>query len=496
MESLEFLMGGFATALQPTNLLFAFIGCFLGTMVGVLPGLGSAATIGILLPITFVMDPLPAIIMLAAIYYGSMYGGTITAVLMNLPGEASAAVSTLDGYPMAMAGRGGSALTVAAIGSFVGGTIAAMGLVFLALPITALALRIGPPEFFAILVLALSLVTGLAGRSMVRAMISAIFGLMIAMIGIDPVMGAPRYHFGRVELLDGAGLIPVIMGLFGLGEIFVNAERRAARVMGAHLRSLLPRKKDITDSVWPILRGSGIGFFVGMLPGVGNSAASFMAYVTERRLSRTPEKFGTGMVEGISAPDAASNACANAALIPLFTLGIPGSVSVAIIMGAFMMHGLIPGPFLFIENPDLVWAVIASLYIGNALLLVINIPLIPMWVAMLRIPYGVLFPVILTFVAVGAYSLNNSVFDIGLVLIFGFLGYAFKKLDIPPAPLVLTLVLAPLMERGLRQSLEISRGDFTIFFTRPIAATALALAVLMVVLSVVGLTSQLKGGSD
>jgi len=496
METFHLLMAGFGTVLQPENLMFAVIGCFLGTLVGVLPGIGPSAGIAILIPVAAVLSPIQAIIMLAAIYYGSMYGGTITSVLVNVPGEASSAVTCIDGHAMAKKGRAGSALAVAAIGSFFGGTVATLGLMFLALPLAQLALRFGPPEFFCLMVVGLSLVTGLAGNSLVRALMSAIIGLLIGMVGIDPVSGAPRFTFGQVELLDGFGIVPVLMGVFGIGEILLNTESKAVPVIKATLRSLIPSKQEMKDSIAPILRGTGIGFFLGLIPGIGAVVPTFMSYIVERRASKTPERFGNGAIEGVAGPETANNAYANSALIPLFAMGIPGSPSIAILMGAFMIHGLVPGPFLFQENPTFVWAVIASLYVGSAILLVMNLPMIPMWVAILKIPRGVLYTLILAFCVVGAYSLNNSAFDVGAMLVFGVIGYLFKKLDIPLAPMALTLILGPLMERGLRQSLEMSRGDFTIFFTRPISATLLALAATFIVISCLGMARAVKADTE
>jgi putative tricarboxylic transport membrane protein len=495
-ESFQYLMGGFATALQPVNLLFAFIGCVLGTLIGVLPGVGPAAGTAILIPLTVVLDPTGAIIMLAAIYYGAMYGGTITSVLLNVPGEAASVVTCIDGYQMAKQGRAGTALAVAAIGSFIGGTVATMGLVLLALPLTRFALKFGPPEFFALMAVGLSLVTGLAGKSLVRALLSAILGLLIAQIGIDPVMGAPRFTFGRTELLDGFGIVPVVMGLFGIGEILLNVELKAARVFETSMRSLIPTRKDMKDSTGPIARGTFLGFFLGLIPGVGAVVPTFLAYSVEKKLSKTPERFGKGAIEGVAAPETANNAYANAALIPLFTLGIPGSPVTAILMGAFMMNGLIPGPSLFQDHAQFAWAVIASLYIGNVILVILNLPFIPVWVAVLKIPYGILMTLILVFCVIGVYSLSNSVFDIGVMLAFGLVGYAFKKLDIPTAPLVLTLILGPLMERGLRQSLEMSRGSFSILFTRPISATLLAIAAIIIVTSTFRAVAAVRGADS
>jgi putative tricarboxylic transport membrane protein len=496
MESLQHLMGGFATALQPGNLLYALIGCVLGTLIGVLPGVGPAAGTAILIPITVVLDPTGAIIMLAAIYYGAMYGGTITSVLLNVPGEAASVVTCIDGYQMAKQGRAGPALAVAAIGSFLGGAVATAGLVVLALPLTRFALRFGPPEFFGLMVVGLSLVTGLAGKSLVRALLSAILGLLIAQIGIDPVMGAPRFTFGRTELLDGFGIVPVVMGLFGIGEIFLNVELKAAQVFETSMRSLVPTLKDMRDTAWPIFRGTGIGFFLGLIPGVGAVVPTFLAYSIEKKLSKTPERFGQGAIEGVASPETANNAYANASLIPLFTLGIPGSPTTAILMGAFMMNGLIPGPTLFTDHAQFAWAVIASLCIGNVILVVLNLPFIPLWVAVLKIPYGILMTLILAFCVIGVYSLSSSVFDIGVMLAFGAVGYAFKKLDIPTAPLVLTMILGPLMERGLRQSLEMSRGDFSILFTRPLSATLLAIAALVIGMSTFRALAPVRGADS
>ena len=496
VESFQLLMGGFATALQPVNLLYAFLGCTLGTLIGVLPGVGPAAGTAILIPVTVVLDPTGAIIMLASIYYGAMYGGTITSVLLNVPGEAASVVTCLDGYQMAKQGRAGPALAIAAIGSFIGGTVATMGLVLIALPLTRFALKFGPPEFFALMAVGLSLVTGLAGKSLTRALMSAIFGLLIAQIGIDPVMGAPRFTFGRTELLDGFGIVPVVMGLFGIGEIFLNVEMKAVQIFETSMRSLVPTLKDMKDSTWPIIRGTFLGFFLGLIPGVGAVVPTFLAYSIEKKISKTPERFGKGAIEGVASPETANNSYANAALIPLFTLGIPGSPTTAILMGAFMMNGLVPGPSLFNDNAPFAWAVIASLYIGNVILVILNLPFIPLWAAVLKIPYAILMTLILAFCIVGVYSLSNSVFDIGLMLAFGLVGYAFKKLDIPTAPLVLTMILGPLMERGLRQSLEMSRGDFSILFTRPLSAALLGIAALVIVFSTFRAVSAVRGADS
>lgn len=476
MDAIQNLIMGFAIALTPQNIMFAFLGSVLGTLIGVLPGVGPVAGCAMLIPLTFHMTPTGAIIMLTALFYGTQYGGTITSVLLNVPGEAASAITCIEGYEMAKQGRGGAALAIAAVGSFIGGTFATIALVLAAGPLTRVALEFGPVEFFALIMLGLSLLMGLAGKSMIKALMMGIFGLLLAMVGMDPVRGMPRFTFGRMELMDGIGFVPVIMGLFGVAEILVNAEKQFGQVFVAKMSSLIPTRKDIRDSVGPILRGSVIGTLLGLVPGMTGSASSFLSYIAERKVSKHPERFGTGLIEGVAGPETANNAHANGALIPLFTLGIPASPTVAVIMGAFMMHGLIPGPFLFKEHPDVVWGVIASFYVGNVILLILNLPLVGIWVKILKIPYGLLFGVILAFMVVGAYSISNSTFDVLVMTLFGVIGYILRKLDFPLAPAVLTLILGPLMERSLRQSLEMSQGDLRIFLESPIAVVLLALA--------------------
>jgi putative tricarboxylic transport membrane protein len=476
MDAIQNLIMGFAIALTPQNIMFAFLGSVLGTFIGVLPGIGPVAGCAMLIPLTFQMTPTGAIIMLTALFYGTQYGGTITSVLLNVPGEAASAITCIEGYEMAKQGRGGAALAIAAVGSFIGGTFATIALVLAAGPLTRVALEFGPVEFFALIMLGLSLLMGLAGKSMIKALMMGIFGLLLAMVGMDPVRGMPRFTFGRMELMDGIGFVPVIMGLFGVAEILVNAEKQFGQVFVAKMSSLIPTRKDIRDSVGPILRGSVIGTLLGLVPGMTGSASSFLSYIAERKVSKHPERFGTGLIEGVAGPETANNAHANGALIPLFTLGIPASPTVAVIMGAFMMHGLIPGPFLFKEHPDVVWGVIASFYVGNVILLILNLPLVGIWVKILKIPYGLLFGVILAFMVVGAYSISNSTFDVLVMTLFGVIGYILRKLDFPLAPVVLTLILGPLMERSLRQSLEMSQGDLRIFLESPIAVVLLALA--------------------
>ena len=496
MDALQYWIQGFSVALQPANLLYAFIGCVLGTLIGVLPGLGPAAGTAILIPVTFSLDPIGAIIMLAAIYYGAMYGGTITSVLVNVPGEAASVITCLDGYQMAKQGRAGPALGIAAIGSFIGGTFATFALMVVSLPLATFALRFGPPEVFSLLVVGLSLVTGLSGRSLLAALVMTLFGLMLSMIGMDPVRGAPRFTFGIPPLYDGIGFIPVVMGLFGIGEILLSMEAPVLEVIKTKLTDLLPKREEWRISTAAIGRGTIIGFFLGLIPGIGAIIPTFLAYVVEKKVSKHPEKFGTGVIEGVASPETANNSYANGAMVPLLTLGIPGSPTLAVLMGAFIIHGLTPGPFLFKERPDVVWGLIASLYLGNVILLVLNLPLVGFWAKLLEIRYQFLYPGILLFCILGAYSLNQSVFDVGVMIAFGVLGYIFRKIDWPLAPTVLALILGPMMERALRTSLEMSAGDLSILATRPISAVLLIVAAVVLLSPAVRLLGKRAGKDD
>lgn len=495
MDALQYWIQGFAVATQPMNLLYAFIGCVLGTLIGVLPGLGPAAGTAILIPVTFSLDPIGGIIMLAAIYYGAMYGGTITSVLVNVPGEAASVITCLDGYQMAKQGRAGPALGIAAIGSFIGGTFATLALMVVSLPLATFALRFGPPEVFALLVVGLSLVTGLSGKSIFAALIMTMFGLMLAMVGMDPVRGAPRFTFGIPPLYDGIGFIPVVMGLFGVGEILLSMEAPVLEVIKTKITDLLPKREEWRVSTGAIGRGTIIGFFLGLIPGIGAIIPTFLAYVVEKKVSKHPEKFGTGVIEGVASPETANNSYANGAMVPLLTLGIPGSPTLAVLMGAFIIHGLTPGPFLFKERPDVVWGLIASLYLGNVMLLILNLPLVGFWAKLLQIRYEFLYPGILLFCILGAYSLNQSVFDVGVMIAFGVLGYIFRKLDWPLAPTVLALILGPMMERALRTSLEMSAGDLSILVTRPISAVLLIVAAIVLLSPAVRLLGK-RAGKD
>jgi putative tricarboxylic transport membrane protein len=487
VETLQYLISGLAAAASVQNLSFALIGCLLGTLIGVLPGLGPTAGTAILIPLTFQLDPIGALIMLSAIYYGAMYGGTITSVLINVPGEAASVITCFDGYQMAKQGRGGTALGIAAIGSFVGGIAATIALIVVAPPLARLALSFGPPEFFALMLVGLCLITGLAGNSVTAAVMMAVLGLLVAMVGIDPVRGAPRFTFGVPSLYDGVGFIPVVMGLFGIAEILITVEKPYREVIKTRLTSLLPSREEWRRSMGAIGRGTGIGFFLGLIPGVGAIIPTFVAYVFEKRLSKTPERFGNGAIEGVAAPETANNAYANAAMIPLLTLGIPSSPTIAVLMGAFIINGLTPGPFLFKERPDLVWAVIASFMIGNVMLLILNLPFVGLWARLLRLPYQYVCVGTLLFCIIGAYSLQQSVFDVGVMIACGVIGYGLRKIDLPVAPFVLGLILGPFIEKSLRTSLEMSGGDFSIFYTRPLCLVLLLLAVAILIGSVLRL---------
>jgi putative tricarboxylic transport membrane protein len=476
LDALASLAAGFAVALQPQNLLFALLGSIVGTAVGVLPGIGPIAGIAILLPLTFKLDATGAIIMLSAIYYGAMYGGTITSVLLNVPGEGASAVTAIDGYQMARQGRGGAALAVAAIGSFIGGTVATMVLVVAAPALAGVALKFGPPEFFALMILGLLLLVGFSGGSMLTGLISALIGFALALPGMDLVEGTPRLTFGTTELFDGVGFVPVIMGLYGVAEILACYDRRAAAVETAAVGRTMPTRAEWRASAAPIARGTVLGTFLGLIPGIGTILPTIVSYAVERKLARQPERFGKGAIEGVAGPETTNNAYANGALIPLFTLGVPASPTIAVLLGAFMMNGLTPGPFLFRDKPDFVWAVIASLYVGNVILLVLNLPLVRIWVRLLAVPQSILFPLVLAFTAIGAYVTRNSLFDVYLLIGFGLVGYIFKKIDLPVAPMAFALILGPLTENALRQAMAMSGGEVSILFRGWISTGLLAVA--------------------
>ncbi|WP_107772278.1 tripartite tricarboxylate transporter permease [Nocardioides sediminis] len=478
---LDNLMLGFQTALTPENLFWCFVGVFVGTVIGVLPGLGSTTGVAVLLPLTLAFEPVTALIMLAGIYYGSQYGGTITSVLISTPGEAASVVTTLDGYQMARRGRAGAALSIAAIGSFVAAIISLLLLILLAPPFAEFALRFGPPEMMAVMVLGLATIISFAGDNRVLGLLMALVGLLIACVGVDTGTGVARYTFDSIYLLSGIPFVEVMIGLFAVGEVLNQIHEGAARPIRAGFRELMITKADIMRSRGAILRGSFLGFAFGVLPGAGSTLASFMAYGIEKNVSKSKDEFGRGAIEGVAAPESANNAAANANFVPTLTLGIPGGATTAVLLGAFLMNGIRPGPLLFDEQPDLVWGLIASFFIGNVILLALNLPLAPVFAQILRVPYGYMYPLILLTSFVGAYSITNSMFSVWVVLVFGIIGYGMKRLDFPMAPLVLGLVLGPLFEKALVQTSALGDGSLAILLDRPIALTVLVLALLQVV---------------
>jgi putative tricarboxylic transport membrane protein len=479
------LAHGFGIAFSSVNLLWAFIGCLLGTAVGVLPGLGPAATIALLLPVSMKMgSPTTAIILMSGIFYGAMYGGSTTSILLNIPGEAASVVTCMDGYQMARKGRAGAALGVAAIGSFIAGTVGVIGLSAIAPPLASLALRFGPPEYFSLTVVGLLLATYLAGDSPLRGFVMAVLGLLLGCIGLDPLSGAVRFAFGVPDLMSNLDFVTLAMGLFGVGEILVSLEDSgAASILTTHITNVFPTMVDLARSGWAMVRGSVIGFFIGILPGGGAVLASLVSYAVEKRVSKHPEEFGHGAIEGVAGPEAANNAAASSSFIPLLTLGIPGNASTAMIFAALLIHGVTPGPFLLKEHPDIFWGVVASMYIGNVMLLVLNLPLVGMWAQLLKVPYSFMAPMIMVLTLVGVFSVGNSSFDIWVMLVLGVFGYVARKLRFDLGPMLLAFVLGPIMERSLRQSLLMSSGHPVIFVSRPISLALLVSAALFLAYS-------------
>lgn len=489
MEALSDLLLGLSVALTPANLFWCFVGVFLGTIVGVLPGLGSPATIAMLLPLTFRLDPTTAMIMLSGIYYGSKYGGSTTSILLNVPGESASVVTCLDGYQMARQGRAGPALGIAAISSFIAGTVGVLGLMLIAPPVARFAVRFGPPEYFALMCLGLAMVVFLAGKSMIKGLIATLFGIWLAGVGTDIFTAESRFTFGMMELLDGIDFIVVSIGVFAVAEVLVNLESQAGAELfkvPKGLRNLLPSLQDLKDSRFAFVNGSVVGFFIGVLPGAGSTIASFLSYGVEKAFSRHPEKFGTGAVEGVAAPEAANNSETGGALVPLLTLGIPGSATTAMLLAALILWGFRPGPLLIQENPVLFWGLVASMYVGNIMLLILNLPLVPLFAQILRLPYFVLAPAILGISIVGVYSVSQSLFDVWMLGVFGLLGYLMRKLDFPAAPLVLGLVLGDRLEQSLRQALMMSQGHLSILVMRPMSAGLLLLTVVILLMPVAG----------
>jgi len=473
---------GVQTLFTPTNIFFCFLGVLMGTLVGVLPGLGPTAAIALLLPNTFHVTPVTAIIMLAGIYYGAMYGGSTTSILVNIPGEAASVITCLDGYQMALKGRAGPALGIAAFGSFIAGTISVLGLMLVAPPLAKFALAFGPPEYFSLMLMGIVVLIYLASGSILKALMIAVFGLLLGTIGMDAISGTQRLTFGVLELADGIGLIPAIMGLFGVAEVISNVEEEMKReIITAKVKNLLPNLRDWKDSFWPIIRGSFLGFFIGILPGPAPVISAFTSYAIEKKISKHPEKFGTGVIEGVAGPESANNAATGGAFIPLFTLGIPANSVIAILLGAFMIHGIQPGPMLISKYPDLFWGTIMSMYLGNIMLLILNLPLIGLWVKVLKVPYPILFPLILLFCLVGVFSLNYSNVEVALMIGFGIFGYLARKFQFEMAPLVLAIVIGPMMENNLRLALTISQGDPWIFIQKPISAGFMIVSLVLLI---------------
>jgi putative tricarboxylic transport membrane protein len=477
MDIFSHLSYGFQIVFQPVNLLYCLVGVFTGTLIGVLPGIGPIGAMSILLPSTFGVSPAAAVIMLAGIYYGAMYGGSTTSILVNIPGEAASVITCLDGYQMARKGRAGPALGMSAIGSFIGGTFSIIALVLLVYPLAEVAVQFGPPEYFALMCLGMTIVAYLAKGSFLKGIIMALVGLIMGCVGTDMISGKLRFTFGLPKLTDGFELVPVAMGLFGISEVLSNIERPFKRMIyEAKIKNILPTREDWKRSFGPILRGSVIGYFLGILPGGGAILSSFVSYSVEKRISKHPENFGEGAIEGVAGPETANNAATGGAFVPLLALGIPSNAIMALLLGALLIHGIVPGPLLIKQHPDIFWGVIASMYVGNLILLLLNLPLIGIWVKLLKVPYRILFPLILVFTLVGSYSINGSVFDILVMIFFGGVAYLMRKFGYEEAPLLLAFILGPMLEQAFRQSLVMSNGRLSIFLERPISLVALLLA--------------------
>src|SRR5262252_6277247 len=483
-ETFNNLLLGFSVALQPSILVYAFIGCVVGTLVGILPGVGPLAGISMLLPATFGLNPIIAIVLLAGVYYGAMYGGSTTSILMRIPGEAASVMTCIDGYAMARKGRAGAALAIAAVGSYVAGTVSVVALMFLAPPLASFALRFGPPEYFALLILGLLVLAYMSSGSMVKALAMATLGLLLGMIGIDQMTGYFRFAYGVVELGDGIGVVPVAVGLFGLSEILATAgQETPPAVIKPKLRELLPSRQEWKEANWPIWRGTVLGFLIGIVPGSAHIISSFVSYAVERRLSKRPQEFGQGAVAGVAGPESANNSATSGAFVPMLALGVPSGPIPAVMLAAMMVHGVSPGPLLIKQQPELFWGFIASMYVGNVVLLILNLPLVGVFVNLLRVPYPLLYPGILVFCILGVYAVNSSVVDVGIMTVMGALGYLLRKFDFETAPVVLGLILAPMMEMSFRQSLSMSSGSYGIFINRPIALVMLVVGLALLVLS-------------
>jgi putative tricarboxylic transport membrane protein len=480
MDLFDSIVYGFQVTFQPVNFLFCGIGVLIGTLVGVLPGIGPAGAMALLLPATFKFSTTATMIMLAGIYYGVQYGGSTTSILVKIPGEASSVMTCIDGHQMALQGRAGPALGIAAWGSFIAGTIANLGLMLVAVPLARAALVLGPPEYFSLMCMGLMIVTYLAQGSVLKSIMMALVGIILGSVGLDLISGLPRFTLGINELTDGIDVVPMVMGLFGIAEILENLEGTLKQeVVKTRIRNLWPSLKDWVEAKWAIVRGSLIGFILGVLPGGGAVISTFVSYAVEKKVSKNPEKFGHGAIEGVAGPESANNAAAGASLIPLLSLGIPPNPIMAIFFSALIIHGLQPGPLLIRDHPELFWGLVASLYLGNGLLLLLNLPMISMWVKVLQIPYKILFPLILLFCLIGSFTIKNISFDVYVMLVFGVLGWIMRKFGYEGAPLILAFILGPMLENALRQSLLISQGSFLIFVTRPISAAALGVSALL-----------------
>ena len=496
MDIWQGMVQGFSVCFEPTKLLACFFGVVVGTAMGVLPGVGPSGAVALLIPLTFHMDAASAIIMIAGIYYGTQYGGSTTSILVNVPGEAASVITCLDGNKMARQGRAGAALGISAFGSFIAGTIGVIGLMVVAPPLAEFALKFGPPEIFALVFLAFTLVAFLSSGSMIKSLMMVVLGLLFATVGQEAITAIPRFTLGNVNLQSGLDLVPLIMGLFGVSEVLLSLEEIRSGESGAmqptpKFWDLFPNRKDWKRSVSPIGRGSLIGFLIGLLPGGTGIIASFASYAIEKRVSKYPERFGQGAIEGVAGPESANNAAAQGAFIPLLTLGIPGNAVMALTLGALKIHGVIPGPLLIKEHPNVFWGVVASMYLGNFLLLVLNLPLIGIWVRLLRISTSILYPMIIFFCIIGAFSVNNSIFDVGALFFFGFLGYLLRRLNFDLAPLILGFILGPILETSARQALIMSGGQFSIFFSSTI--TAILLGLVLVVLATAVYSGIRKG---
>ncbi len=494
VEILNNLSIGFATALSPDVLVYAFAGCLVGTLVGVLPGVGPLAGISLLLPVTFGLNATSAIVLLAGIYYGAMYGGSTTSILMRIPGEAASVMTCIDGYAMTQRGRAGAALAIAAVGSFVAGTLSIVALMLLAPPLAEFALRFGPPEHFALLTLGLLVLAYMTSGPITRSLTMAALGLLLGMVGMDTMTGLFRFEYGLSELGDGIGIVPVAVGLFGISEILLSAGRATkVDVRAPRLRELLPSRQEWRASAAPIGRGTVLGFLIGIIPGPGHIISSFVSYSIERRLSRHPERFGQGAIEGVAGPESANNSATSGALVPMLALGLPSGAVPAIMLAAMMIHGIAPGPLLIQEQPAMFWGVIASMYVGNAVLLVLNLPMVGLFVNVLRVPYSYLYPALLAFATLGVYAVNNSVVDVWIMAGAGVVGYVLRKLEYEIAPIILGLVLAPMLELNFRQALAMSAGSYSIFFNRPIAAVMLLIALTLLLLGMRSLFTRAAG---